>query len=707
MTPVRAVVVIVALASLSLGPAGCEGPPFTHKVEQLLPCWPRCEEGPPAPAPSVDAGPVACTTDGDCDDENACTQDACLDGSCDNVLIDGDGDGHAPLSCGGDDCDDASPFVHPLFDEGPVGSLDCRDGIDNDCDGIVDLEEQACLQGACNERRWCWISPRPTGIQLAGVWMGGASDIWAVGAAGTVLHGDGVRVEQTATGTLTNLRAVWGAAPNAVWAVGDGGLILHWNGTAWIPQESGTATHDLHAVSGTSPTDVWAVGALGLVLHWDGTTWSAVESGTSQPLFGVYAAASDDAWFAGNGSTLLHWNGAAMDPFSCGVSTSILGLHGVGSNHIWAAGSGGAGVFCLWDGQAWSVRGESSGARVVHSTTTGDAWGFGLDGRIVRWNGSAWSGYVQAPAPTLEHLLAAWSNAEHDVWAVGSNGEMIHWDGSSWTSVRPELPESNDFTDVWGCAFNDVWISGGGGSQHYDLASLQGGAPALSALHGFACDDVYGVDPDGLAWHWDGSRWSSESTGAFAASGVSGESLGGTSGGDLWLLAGEGEVWHRDATAWTLAYTAPELLRSVFAVAADDVWVVGLNGFTAHYDGSQWLAVAGPALPDLEAVWASGPDDVWATGRAATWRWDGAQWSEVPGLPSEWAAMGLGATRIHGRSADDVWLLNVAGVVARWDGLTWTELPVGVSQELTAVFADPEGETWVVGRASTALRLFP
>jgi len=51
---------------------------------------------------------------------------------------DADGDGYTDPECGGDDCDDGDFDVHPNAIE------DCTDGVDNDCDGAVDAEDEDC-----------------------------------------------------------------------------------------------------------------------------------------------------------------------------------------------------------------------------------------------------------------------------------------------------------------------------------------------------------------------------------------------------------------------------------------------------------------------------------------------------------------------------------------------------------------------------------
>jgi hypothetical protein len=82
---------------------------------------------------------LECTSDGDCDDSDPCTTDTCETdiGECTHEPVDGDGDGFpAPevdgTDCGGSDCDDTRDDIYP----GAPGV--CADGIDQDCDTVVD-----------------------------------------------------------------------------------------------------------------------------------------------------------------------------------------------------------------------------------------------------------------------------------------------------------------------------------------------------------------------------------------------------------------------------------------------------------------------------------------------------------------------------------------------------------------------------------------
>lgn len=92
-----------------------------------------------------------------CDDADACTMnDTCSGGFCDSAPLDEDGDGHSPILCGGEDCDDAVPQEDPDI-ANEIGL--CGDTFDNDCDGCQNGADVDC-----------------GGIETAGQCTGGVDD---------------------------------------------------------------------------------------------------------------------------------------------------------------------------------------------------------------------------------------------------------------------------------------------------------------------------------------------------------------------------------------------------------------------------------------------------------------------------------------------------------------------------------------------------
>lgn len=62
---------------------------------------------------------------------------------------DDDGDGHDDDLCGGEDCDDADIAVNPETEESQE-SGNCFDGVDNDCDGLVDADPECSTSCAAS-----------------------------------------------------------------------------------------------------------------------------------------------------------------------------------------------------------------------------------------------------------------------------------------------------------------------------------------------------------------------------------------------------------------------------------------------------------------------------------------------------------------------------------------------------------------------------
>ena len=106
----------------------------------------------------------------DCEDADPCTRNETCNTAlavCEWDMLDTDGDGHVPMSCGGDDPDDSNDAVYP-------GAREICDGEDNDVDGEVDEEPDAsdyCGGEACDAGRCPGCTSEPDRAALDAMYM--------------------------------------------------------------------------------------------------------------------------------------------------------------------------------------------------------------------------------------------------------------------------------------------------------------------------------------------------------------------------------------------------------------------------------------------------------------------------------------------------------------------------------------------------------
>jgi hypothetical protein len=83
---------------------------------------------------------------------------------------------------------------------------------------------------------------------------------------------------------------------------------------------------------------------------------------------------------------------------------------------------------------------------------------------------------------------------------------------------------------------------------------------------------------------------------------------------------------------WSYPMPTGEDLNAVWALAADDVWVVGNSGVALHWDGNKFRQVETETDDDLVSIWASRAGDVWFLGRYGTLlRWQGQRLERIWG----------------------------------------------------------------------------
>jgi hypothetical protein len=198
---------------------------------------------------------------------------------------------------------------------------------------------------------------------------------------------------------------------------------------------------------------------------------------------------------------------------------------------------------------------------------------------------------------------------------------------------------------------------------------------------------------------------------------------------------------HYDGTSWTSVPPAPVdgILFDVAAVGSADVWAVGAyrpvgrwqRTLVEHWDGASWQVVPSPnpgprtATNELRAVFALGPNDVWASGTTYTSdppatplveHWNGRRWKVIPTpVDPGWKPnTSRGLTGLSGTSAEDVWAAGwtqgssqsstVQPLVEHWNGIAWSILPASIDgflgSSFSSIAAVGPDDVWAVGGAS-------
>ncbi|MCD4740092.1 hypothetical protein K8R43_02760, partial [archaeon] len=114
-----------------------------------------------------------CSTDADCNDEQVCTIDQCINNTCnyDQITSCTDNDGCCPEECTANTDNDCSSGGGGgggcgITEEPEVT---CNDGLDNDCDGLIDMDDPDCANDCtsnsdCDDGNSCTIDQCLNGI---------------------------------------------------------------------------------------------------------------------------------------------------------------------------------------------------------------------------------------------------------------------------------------------------------------------------------------------------------------------------------------------------------------------------------------------------------------------------------------------------------------------------------------------------------------
>ncbi len=197
----------------------------------------------------------------------------------------------------------------------------------------------------------------------------------------------------------------------------------------------------------------------------------------------------------------------------------------------------------------------------------------------------------------------------------------------------------------------------------------------------------------------------------------------GTASTDIFSVGGDdsprvGAIFHFDGSEWVrMEIPTENELNRVWGSGSDDVFAVGENGTILHYDGEKWSEMESGTVEYLSDVWGSSKDNVYVVGGSYETQekgtylilhYDGEKWKEIDSGTS------CVLRRIHGTDGDNVYAVgglmvdgSMRSEVFHYDGKEWTKSTLNTKHGLYDIHAMPDGSFYVVGDNNTIERITP
>lgn len=283
-----------------------------------------------------------------------------------------------------------------------------------------------------------------------------ATQCWAVGAAGTIIHTtDGGQnwITQT-SGTSEDLFGVDFVDELNGWATGYGPTILHTTdgGNSWNQQTPNTS-NDLLDIAFANSNRGWATGVSGTIIGTTdgGNSWNSEISGQWAWLWGITVISPTDAWATGADwfnhiSPIYHYDGASWSQqYEITATQNGKAASSVNPTVAWVVGGDGV-IYKTTDGGAnWSEQtsGVSSTLFSISTPSTLSCWIAGASGIILHTSdgGNVWS---QQECPSSDSLygISMWDDLTG--WIVGENGLILYTnDGGAGIKELSDISSSS------------------------------------------------------------------------------------------------------------------------------------------------------------------------------------------------------------------------------------------------------------------------
>lgn len=512
-------------------------------------------------------------------------------------------------------------------------------------------------------RTW---TPLPIPDESSNIWGG-----WSL-ADGSIAYWNGVRI-YTYNGSRWDFIAapfawsdIFGFPTGDVFVTRPNGDVCRYDGSVWSCESVAPAS-GLWGLHGTAPDDVYCLGDYGRIVHFDGTSWSTLRADSALVMGSVCGMPDGSAFLTYElRNNNLPFATTRLARYTVGdtLRDADLGsfepnyLYGAGA-HAYASGFDIAGqAIYHYDGMTWQRVDLADGApRSIAWAIAGEVYTAGSGGL---WRTHAGGSERILGGPDPYHPTALWTSPEGDVFALGARARRF--DGTRWIDLNKESITTMAPHGMHGTSSRDVWAVGNGMILHFDGTSWtwESGGFQKDLLDVWTDGRlVHAVGRSGAVVSFDGTKWTLvDSPATTTLEAVTGWEGGAFAVGQQGvMLRFDGTHWRLESSpvSWSLndvvALSPARLIAvgdhpsaileyrngswretlleshydrggygeivSLWADAANDVYVGQYGGDIHHFDGISWSRLPRVMAHGLEGITATREGEVFAvTGRA-------------------------------------------------------------------------------------------
>jgi len=309
---------------------------------------------------------------------------------------------------------------------------------------------------------------------------------------------------------------------------------------------------------------------------------------------------------------------------------------------------------------------------------------------------------------TTANLNSIYGFAGSDIYAVGASGKILHYNGSAWSA------QSSGTTwplyDVYGKTATNVYAvgdyrgifrnTGSGWSKvnsqtlNYPLYAIGGPDPSNGKINAFGKDNTIWVlfvpqyynivaGTDSSFSSQEQHEHSNDLYGAWTLS--TGDEVVVGSGGLLAYVEKDDVFGHRNLDTWTSPVSS--ILRGIWGIDSNNLFAVGDGGIILRrLNGANWAKMTSPTTKNLRSVWGTAMNNVFAAGDSGTLlKFNGTTWAKIT-VPTT-----AQLNKIWGASINEIYAVGNGGVIIRYAGSQSCNLPNGTTG---TQLAKADGSGW-------------